>query len=332
MTDGTTDSRSTANSEPVTTLCPICSADATSHLHALHDDRFGYPGEFVLLGCDACGHRWLDWRPDAARLAALYTDYYPRSTRSVDDLTLPKQMRSIASWWHGQRSSAAFWVPPRVTVLDIGCGFGESLAYHRGRGCEVWGVEADQNIARVAAHHGFNVHVGLFDPTLYKPASFDYVTMDQVIEHVIDPIATLRGVYDVLKRGGTAVLTTPNASSLTARMFGRRWINWHTPYHMHFFTPRSLRRAAELAGLEVASIKTITSSEWLSYQWIHLLTYPPAGTTSPFWTTRRRRAWEQVTIKGLRALHRLGVDQLTTRILDAASVGDNYVVQLRRAA
>jgi hypothetical protein len=136
----------------------------------------------------------------------------------------------------------------------------------------------------------------------------------------------------VLKRGGTAVLTTPNASSLTARMFGRRWINWHTPYHMHFFTPRSLRRAAELAGLEVASIKTITSSEWLSYQWIHLLTYPPAGTTSPFWTTRRRRAWEQVTIKGLRALHRLGVDQLTTRILDAASVGDNYVVQLRRAA
>src|SRR5262249_2098010 len=155
------------------------------------------------------------------------------------------------------------------------------------------------------------VHVGLFDPSVYSPGFFDYVTMDQVIEHMRDPIETLRGVRTVLRPGGTAILTTPNAASLPARLFGRRWINWHTPYHIQFFTPTSIRRAADAAGLEVAQIDTITSSEWVSYQWIHLLTYPAAGSTSAFWTSRPRRARESLAIRSLRALHRLGIDQLT---------------------
>lgn len=310
--------------------CPICEARGRPRYTRLRDDRYGYPGEFTLIGCHVCGHSWLDWQPDSGTLTTLYSDYYPRSERPVEGVIAPRRKTPLVRWWEGQRSSAAFWVPPHVRVLDIGCGFGESLAYHRERGCEVWGVEADRNIARVASHHGFDVHVGLFDPSLYEPEFFDYVTMDQVIEHIVDPIQTLRGVRTVLRPGGTAILTTPNASSLGARVFGRRWINWHTPYHLQFFTPGSLRRAAENAGLEVTSVKTITSSEWVSYQWIHLITYPRAGTRSSFWTAQRRHGWQGMAIRGLRALHRLGFDQLATRTCDAIGAGDNFVAQLRR--
>lgn len=312
--------------------CPICGKIGAVTVAGLRDDRFGYPGAFDLFQCGECWHRWLAWEPSEETLGALYSSFYPRSERSVEDLAPPPRRGPWRSWWHGQRSSAAFWVPKNVRVLDIGCGFGESLAYHRARDCDAWGVEADSNIARVAAHHGFNVHVGLFEPTRYEPASFDYVTMDQVIEHVVDPVETLRGVTQVLRDDGTAVLTTPNASSITAKLFRRHWINWHTPYHLHFFTHESLARAARAAGLEVTRIETITSSEWINYQWIHVLTRPAEGEPSPFWTNRSRRVRETVAIRTLRAAHRLGFDHALTRLLDAAGVGDNFVVHLRRAS
>lgn len=311
------------------TGCPICSAANIAHTYSLHDDRYGYVGEFDQRRCSTCGHRWLDWAPDATTLSALYSEHYPRGQRSVEDLEPLSLATPLRAWWRGQRASAAFWVPRGVSVLDVGCGFGEALAYHRGRACQVHGVEADRNIARVAARYGFDVHVGLFDPSRYSEAAFDYVTMDQVIEHAVDPVAMLGGVRRVLRVGGSTVLSTPNTAGLGAQMFGRRWINWHAPYHLHGFTPRSLRLAAERASLRVARLDTITSSEWLGYQWIHLVTAPPAGEPSPFWAPARARG-QRWTIRSLRALHRTGIDHLLTRLWDRLGVGDNLVAVLER--
>jgi 2-polyprenyl-3-methyl-5-hydroxy-6-metoxy-1,4-benzoquinol methylase len=312
-------------------ICPICTGDRVSRTFTLYDDRYGYRGEFEQRRCAACGHRWLDWTPDAPTLGKLYSEHYPRSDRSADDLAPLASPGRLAAWWRGARGSAARWVPAGVRVLDIGCGFGESLAYHRARGCEVHGVEADRNIARVAARHGFDVHVGLFEPERYAEAMFDYVTMDQVLEHAVDPIEMLGGVRRVLRAGGTTVLSTPNAAGAGARVFGARWINWHAPYHLHGFTAGSLCTAAERVGLRVARIETITSSEWLSYQWIHLVTAPPVGENSPFWAPARARG-RRWTIRSLRAWHRTGVDHALTRLADSLGVGDNLIAVLERPA
>jgi SAM-dependent methyltransferase len=314
---------------PGATRCPICSATSGSRVYGLYDDRYGYPGEFDLHRCAGCGHCWLDWAPDADTLSALYSEHYPRGDRSVEDLRPLSAAIPIVAWWRGQRSSAAFWVPRGVRVLDIGCGFGESLAYHRARGCEVRGVEVDRNIARVASRYGFDVHVGLFEPGRYPEAAFDYVTLDQVIEHAVDPVAMLAGMRRVLRDGGRAVLSTPNAAGLGARVFGARWIHWHAPYHLHTFTPASLRVAAEHAGLKVARLTTITHSGWLSYQWIHLITAPPIGETSPFWAPTRARG-QRWTIRSLRGLHRTGIDHALTRLSDRLGVGDNLLAVLER--
>jgi len=312
--------------------CPICGGSSRGTEHSLYDDRYGYAGCFDLCACAVCDHRWLDWHPDAATIATLYSDYYPRSEREVEDCKAPVLGNRVRAWCAGRRSSTVFWVPRGVHVLDIGCGFGESLAYHRERGCEVWGVEADRNLARVAERFGFDVHIGLFDPSAYAPASFDVVTMNQVIEHVIDPIETLRGVHGILRPGGKLVISTPNASSVASRLFGRRWINWHAPYHLQFFSRESLRRAAGSAGLELVSLETVTSSEWISYQWIHALVRPPEGRRSAFWSSTPRSAVEQAVILSLRLGHRLGFDHVLTRLCDALQVGDNFVGVLARTA
>ena len=313
--------------------CPIC-GNESSVLHGeMRDDRHGYPATFQIRRCRRCRHTFVPATFEPEQLQQLYTDYYPRGKFSVDELVVPGVAKGIRSWFQGERSSAFHWVPSEVRVLDIGCGFGETLLYHERRGCEAWGVEADENIRRVAEKFDLNVHVGLFDANKFEPESFDYVTLDQVIEHVVNPHEVMTGIARVLKRDGTAIVGTPNSSGWGARLFRRKWINWHVPYHLQQFSKRSMAILAREAGLEIYRTKTITNSEWLYYQWLHLATYPPVGTPSSFWDpSRSSLSNPKRTFRVMGALHRLKLNHFLSRLADGFGVGDNRLFFLRKSA
>jgi SAM-dependent methyltransferase len=261
----------------------------------------------------------------------LYTDWYPRATQTFEQQAQLTETHGIRSWLAGQTSSAAYWVPPNVKVLDIGCSFGLTLAYHERRGCEAYGVEPDEHAAREGTRQGLKIVVGSFDPAMYEPSSFDYVTLDQTIEHVIDPDATLSGISRILKPGGRAIMSTPNPSGYGARVFGGRWINWHVPYHMHFFSRASMDHFARHAGLRVVSIRTRTASPWLEYQWMHLFSRPPSGEASAFWDSERTtRSMSRVAYRTGRLLSRLRILDLVTRLADTFGVGDSNLVVLEK--
>ena len=294
-------------------VCPICTATDTSVDRSLYDDRFAHPGHFTLFACRTCRHRWLDLLPGASEIEALYATYYPRRASSAPAPTIAA-------------SSAAAWVPRDVAVLDIGCGAGDALAYHRARGCTVRGVEADAHAVASARRAGLPVDHGVFDPAIYEPASFDVVTLDQVIEHLVEPATVMHGIHHVLRRGGALILTTPNAAGAIARIAGDRWIHWHAPYHLQFFSRRSLAHLAERAGFQIHSLRTVTSPEWLSYQWVHALTRPPIGSRSPLWAPELRGR----RVRALRAVRFLGGEALITRLCDHFEAGDNFVAELRK--
>lgn len=312
--------------------CPVCGAAGMCNHQSLWDDRYGYLGQFSLMHCQNCGHVFLDCKMAPGQLGELYTHYYPRKSFDLAQFKPHSESKGMGAWFDGLSSSAFRWVPGNVRVLDVGCGFGESLGYHTARGCDVYGVEADENISRVAEMFGYKVHVGLFDDSIYEAGFFDYVTMDQVIEHVTDPLSTLRGVARILKTGGTAILSTPNAGGWGAKFFGCRWINWHAPYHVQFFSRRSIRLAADKAGLVVAEIRTITNSEWLYYQWIHLVTYPNPDEPSSFWSPNHdgMTLLQRRILRVLGLIHRYKINHLLTRLFDSLGLGDNFVFVLKK--
>lgn len=312
--------------------CPICENSGTKAIRSVYDDRYGFPGSFVQMKCGNCGHIFLVGACfTSAELTDLYTRYYPRSQMDVESHAPAAESEGFGAWLRGDRARAFRWVERNSRVLDIGCGFGESLGFHKARGCDAYGVEADSNILRVAEKFGYNVRVGLFDASAYPADFFDYVTLDQVIEHMSDPLAALRGIATVLKPGGMVIIGTPNANGWGVRLFGRYWINWHAPYHLHCFSTRSMAIAARRAGLSVVRSRTVTSSEWLSYQWAHLVTFPKPGEPSPFWArtgavSRSRR----MVLKAASLLHRLRINHLATRLFDAARIGDSRLFFLEK--
>lgn len=307
-------------------ICPICKSDAHSKYSDLYDDRYAYPGLFKLLKCRDCGHQFLHHNFSNSDLTNLYTNYYPRKTFSLADFRPLQEAKGFRSWLEGDYRAYSV-VPRDVRILDIGCGFCESLAYHSNRGCTAYGVEADENAATVARIYGFNLHVGTFDGQNYETNFFDYVTMDQVVEHLVNPIKTLKEIYRILKPGGILALTTPNATGFGAHFFGKKWINWHVPYHLHHFSRKSLQHAARQSGFRITKIRTLTSSSWLYFQWMHSLDIPTPGCPSTFWSPHAQVDGGHKQIKRFyRLLHKLFIDRILTRIFDLLGIGDNWLV------
>lgn len=312
--------------------CPTCKEQHPYVVMQSYDDRYGYLGEFALMKCPSCGHAFLKCNLSSSQLTELYTNYYPRRSLDIANYKPHTEQSGFVAWFNGLSCSAFRWVPRNVRVLDVGCGFGQSLGYHTARGCEVYGVEADENIRRVVEKFGYKVHVGLFDEKVYERDFFDYITMDQVIEHVSEPVSALRGVAQILKSGGTAILSTPNAQGWGARLFGRRWINWHSPYHQQFFSRQSMRLAAQQAGLVLTEVKTVTNSEWLLYQWIHLVTFPKLGKPSWFWSPDKSGEgfYQKLLVRFLTLLHKTKINHWITRLFDGLGMGDNFVFVLKK--
>lgn len=312
--------------------CPVCGHHGVE-LGSRRDDRYGYPGDFPLFACPACGHKFLVAEFTPAQIEDLYTRYYPRKDLSLAACSAPADKGAPWSWLDGDRRSAFRWVEPGARVLDIGCGSCGSLLYLRNQGCEVEGVEADRNVVPIAEHFGLKVICGAFDPTNYPAARFDYVTMDQVIEHFPDPLRVLAQVRQILRPGGRLVFSTPNGCGWGQRLFGTRWINWHAPYHLQHFSRRSIELAAGRTGFRVLKLASITSSDWLHMQWTHLLNYPAPGSPSAYWTKAPRPGFAsalQWSVLG--AIHRMKLNHFITRLLDTAGIGDNHLVIFEKVA
>lgn len=165
-------------------------------------------------------------------------------------------------------------------------------------GWKVCGVEPDPEAARRARQHGLEVYQALVEEAELPLAAFDAVTMNHVIEHVVDPLAALRACARVLQPDGRLVAVTPNWHSLLHRRFGASWMHLDPPRHLWLFTPQSLAACAQQAGLRVERLYTSARSAtktWRVSRRIEREGQAPDGMPSPGRIGERLRGmWAQI--------------------------------------
>ena len=108
------------------------------------------------------------------------------------------------------------------TVLDVGCGSGKMP------GAVGLDISADTQADIV---HDLNVF-----PYPIEDSSFDHVLLQDVIEHVAEPVRVLEELHRVLRPGGRLKLRTPHFSSVLA---------YSDPTHQHYFSALAIRSFAE---------------------------------------------------------------------------------------
>ena len=316
--------------------CPICHSERTRFLFEGWDLVFGYPDSAFVYQCRDCDHVFVAGTLSPEQLTDMYTNYYPRADFNVEDYEPYKEKKGFLYWLDGEEGCAYRHVPENVRVLDIGCGYCEALGYHKARGCDVYGVESDENAKKIADRYGFNIHIGLFDPKKYEPNFFDYVTMDYVFEHVVDPLKTLQEIHGVLKSDGKLIVTVPNPSAFGRYFFGRYWANhWHLPYHRHFFSRHAMKILAKNAGYKIVAMRSATESVFLLTDWARLFVLGTKGHKAPQHGQTFGRKFDsemkkRVDIQLFMFLKKIRLFSLPMRIADLLGRGDTNLIILEK--
>ena len=247
--------------------CAVCGGA----IDRSRDLRWVKDGHAILL-CPTCGVLERADLPAEEELEGLYLDDYFFSSAGdvgaqgyADYLREEPNHRAVA---RRRLRMLARYVTPGA-VLDVGCAAGFFADEAQRQGWRAEGVELSATMAEHARSLGVTVHEGLFAAADLPAESVDAVTMWDYIEHATDPVDDLRRAAALLRPGGIVALSTGDASSLAARLTGRRWHLLTPRHHNFFFTPGAIRTALARAGfvpLRVSHPGGIYSVAYLSHK------------------------------------------------------------------
>jgi hypothetical protein len=82
--------------------------------------------------------------------------------------------------------------------------------------------------------------------------------MIQVLDHLLDPVSTLRDLRNKLADGGLVFIVTHNETSLLRRLFRHRWPAFCLQ-HPEIYGPRSMRALMAATGYDVVEIGRTTN-------------------------------------------------------------------------
>jgi 2-polyprenyl-3-methyl-5-hydroxy-6-metoxy-1,4-benzoquinol methylase len=144
--------------------------------------------------------------------------------------------------------------------LDVGCGRGDLAAALAARGWRMSGIEPSPTACEAAARRGIAVVCGTAASVALQHQRYDAVILRHSLEHMTDPLEALRRVRAALRPGGLVLISVPNFGGSQARRFMGFWYHLDLPRHRVHFTKAALAQAINLAGLELRSVSTSTSS------------------------------------------------------------------------
>lgn len=117
------------------------------------------------------------------------------------------------------------------TALDVGCREGHQTKWLEAKGYKV--ISIDQE--KIYEHCQIvDINAGL----PFANNSFDLIWCSEVIEHLIDPVKTVKEFDRVLKPGGKMILTTPNSYFILMKilhLFGLSPQKLQNKDHKQFF-------------------------------------------------------------------------------------------------
>ena len=180
------------------------------------------------------------WNPERYRRCA---SFVPELGRDLVDLLDPR---------------------PGERVLDLGCGDGTLTARLAERGCTVIGVDRSAAFVAAARRRGLEVVAGdarRLHLTELPSGEFDAVFSNAVLHWIRQPVAVIRGVHRLLRRGGRFVAEFGGAGNIaTVRRALHRALRRHgvdpVPRDPWYFpTAEAYRGLLETRGFAVPEMR-----------------------------------------------------------------------------
>jgi 2-polyprenyl-3-methyl-5-hydroxy-6-metoxy-1,4-benzoquinol methylase len=219
--------------------------------------------EYALVECERCSLIYQRNILDVPLTEQLYDRWL--NTESTQELLdhggKQLSMRILGGYLQEAAKVVSFLgCPPHaIDVLDYGMGWGHWCLAAKTLGCNVFGFDLSETRNEFARGNGITV----VDGGTLGGRQYDYISTEQVLEHVPDPLGMTRYLAGALKPGGILKISVPDGSSVKQGISGilwgegRQWRGFRkylmpiTPLiHINTFTPSSIRHMAWSAELE----------------------------------------------------------------------------------
>ena len=234
-----------------TVRCSVCASEDVQREFYLVDG-------FELARCRSCDVAFVTNPPTADELEHLYSFDSGYHVSFRDDAKETAHRFALAERQYALLARYC----ERGRCLDVGAAAGFFVKTAADHGWDAHGIELSKDTSRLARErYGVDVRSARLEETASEPASFDAITLWDVIEHVHDPLDTMRRVASLLKPGGVVLILTPNLDGLFARgsyKVARRIDYWPAvapPGHLFQFSAKSLTSLLERVGLTVLETK-----------------------------------------------------------------------------
>ncbi|MBR9701508.1 class I SAM-dependent methyltransferase [Candidatus Pacearchaeota archaeon] len=248
--------------------CNLCGKKDHDFLFNSKDRMFNISGEFSLYKCRNCGLVFLSSQLKDEELLKHYPSEFYYSFGRKDDKKIIKTIYKTIYSDKGSLLMKILLSPlksfvrgakiiQKGKILDIGCGSGTFLKSMSEFGMDCFGVEIGDFDGKYAIKNKLKIYKGDLLDAKYPSNYFDVITMRHVLEHVRDPMITLKEVYRILKKDGTFILETPNTSSFTNYLFGKFWVHYDLPRHFFSFNLEHLKRYAEKNNFKIGKTRTL---------------------------------------------------------------------------
>ena len=205
---------------------------------------------YDLVECDGCRVRFLHPLPDSKTLGRFYAPHYYGSDWYKQEEKGTIFGRNMLYRGSGKR------------FLDVGCGLGYFLqAAARVSGCEAHGVEISPEAVHYAGSKlSLDVRCGELVDAGYPDRFFDFIRVNNVVEHVRDPLDFIRECRRILRPDGRLYLSLPNGPVDSAGLLNYFNDEKNPPRskdgHLFFFSRTALDRLFQTTGFEIAAAHT----------------------------------------------------------------------------
>ena len=177
-----------------------------------------------------------------------------------------------------------------LSVLDVGCGEGYLLRKAARSASLALGADVAESRLRATRDGPIELAVADAQRLPFADASFDRIICTETLEHVADAQLTLRELARVLRPGGRLAVSVPHflCEAILYRLI-RGYLEFPGG-HRRVFTPQTLTRALERAGLQPYAGYPRDSLEATYWILLSLLSRPPRRFDGVLTTLERWRA------------------------------------------
>lgn len=206
---------------------------------------------FRILKCKKCKLMAVENVPDD--LAPFYSKGYFTGDVELDgymDYEADKEVTKNTYIQYLDEIESNCTSKSKPNLFEVGCATGFFLELAKERGWRVSGIDLSGYAIQKAKEKGLKVSTRTFE-SIENDVHYDVIAMYDLIEHVKDPVGTIQKAYNLLQSKGLVVFTTPDAGSLWARVWGKKWHAFVPPQHLFYFSDKNLSEILVKNGFEI---------------------------------------------------------------------------------